>query len=154
MKKRHFLLAGAVLMLLCSQYTQAPAADMKEGLWEMTMHMDMPGMPPEMKGKPMTTRHCYTAKEIESKDFTKDELKHVDGQDQCKVITSNHSGNTFKSAMECKGEDGAMRIESVTTVNKEQYETISKIRFLDGEMKGMESNTKVSAKWIGPCNNK
>lgn len=58
--------------------------DMREGLWEITVKMDMPGMPMQMPA--MTHTQCITKKDLIPQ-------KPEKNQD-CKTISSKTSDNT------------------------------------------------------------
>jgi hypothetical protein len=49
-------------MLLVAASAQSATPNMKEGLWEVTVKMDMPGMPGNMPAQ--TTQRCVTAKDM------------------------------------------------------------------------------------------
>ena len=65
MKVRALVLCAVALGVSISVLAQAR----RDGKWEVTMEMDMPGMP--MKMQPFTTTQCVTKEQAEAKDVQK-----------------------------------------------------------------------------------
>ena len=106
---RHFttcLLSAAVL----SGSAHAAAPDLKEGLWEITTKMEMPGMPAGMK--PQVMQQCLTKKDLD------DPRKTAPGGDpkdnRCQMTDYKMQGNTATWNMACKGEEAMTGSGSIT----------------------------------------
>jgi hypothetical protein len=118
---------------------------MKEGLYETTVEMEMPGMPAN-KGKQATTyQKCVTAEDLEKGGAGRDGK----APEKCEMKNFKMSGNTASYTMVCSG-------KSETTAD-------SKITFGDGGYKmdmkmTMNRNGKVmntthhmESRYLGPC---
>ncbi len=85
---------AALIALAAGCVATAHAADgphMRPGLWETTVHMEMPGMPMAMP--PMTTRRCVTKEAL---------VPHSQQPGQtCKVLDHDVSGNTVTWHVQC-----------------------------------------------------
>jgi hypothetical protein len=107
------VLAAAVL----SGGAHAAAPNMKDGLWEITMKMDMPGMPAGMK--PQVLQQCITKKDLE--DPRKTAPSGSDPRDnRCQMTDYKMQGNTASWNMACKGE-GAMTGSGTATYSGTSY---------------------------------
>jgi hypothetical protein len=107
------VLAAAVL----SGGAHAAAPNMKDGLWEITMKMDMPGMPAGMK--PQVLQQCITKKDLE--DPRKTAPSGSDPRDnRCQMTDYKIQGNTASWNMACKGE-GAMTGSGTATYSGTSY---------------------------------
>jgi hypothetical protein len=71
---------------------------MKEGFWESSIKMDMPGMPVQMP--PQTYRQCLTHKDMVPKTLEQP------GQTNCKEVKREVKGDTVSWVIECKAEEG------------------------------------------------
>ena len=107
------VLAAAVL----SSGVHAAAPNMQDGLWEITMKMEMPGMPAGMK--PQVMQQCITRKDLE--DPKKTAPSGGDPKDnRCQMTDYKMQGNTASWNMACKGE-GAMTGSGTATYNGTSY---------------------------------
>jgi hypothetical protein len=77
--------------------SHAQAPNMKEGLWEVTTRMEMPGMP----AKPTTMQRCVTQKEVQDAATMP---PGGAGDKACKVTDYKIQGNTANWQMVCQGE--------------------------------------------------
>jgi len=106
---------------------------MKEGLYEIKMTMEMPGMP--MKMPPRTWTQCLTKKNCvpqEDKD--------------CKVIKSELKGDVFTWVIECKTREGTTTGHGRTVYKGDTFEGVIKVKH-----SGTEITQNLSGKWIGKC---
>jgi len=91
------------IFMLCVHIAFADP-DIKEGKWEITAKMEMPGMPMEMPAVIFT--QCMTAQD--NIPVNKNELR------DCKILSSSTDGNTATWIMQCT-QDGE-NIESRGTL--------------------------------------
>ncbi len=131
---RHFIIAGAVM--LWSPVGIAHAQNMKEGQWEITMKMEMPGMPMQMP--PQTYTHCLTKKDLVPQ-------KTERGQ-ECKLVKQDVKADTVSWVIECKTPEGPAVSEGKVTYKSETFDGVVKVKH-----SGMEMTQKLNGKWIGPC---
>lgn len=126
-----------MVVLICLgwvSYASAGSPNMKEGLWEITMTMDMPGMP--MKMPPRTWTQCLTKKNCVPQEEDKD----------CKIIKSEVKGDVFTWEIECKTPDGTTTGYGRTVYKGETFEGVIKVKHA-----GMEVTQNLKGKWIGNC---
>lgn len=135
-KMKHVL---AVLVLV-SLPAMSPAAEgIREGLWEITSRMEMPGMPMEM---PATTiKHCYTREDV------KDSKKVISTDKNCTVTGLKSSGNKVTWKMVCTGKN-AGKFSGETVFSGDSYNSIMKMQ---SEDKGGAMAIKAKGKRIGNC---
>ena len=135
------LLAALFIILLSVSFSFAEL-DMRDGLWEITVKMDMPGMPMQMP--PMTHTQCITKKDIIPQ-------KPEKNQD-CKIINSKTSGNTVSWTIQCRDKDGTTAESSgKVTYKKDKFDgTIYMTVNQPGQGK-MKMTQHMSGKRIGEC---
>jgi hypothetical protein len=127
-------ISGLMAVLVCFvglSYALAEGPNMKKGLWEITMTMEIPGMP--MKMPPRTWTQCLTKKNCvpqEDKD--------------CKVIKSEVKGDVFTWVIECKTREGTTAGNGRTVYKGDTFEGVIKVK-----QGGMEITQSLSGKWIG-----
>ena len=103
----------AAIVVLVTAVTTLAQSPMRPGRWEVSMEMEMPGMP--MKMPPMKTTQCVTPEQV------KDPGKAIPtgpGQNpnNCKMSDYKTTGNTVAWKMACEGPDaisgtGEMRFD-------------------------------------------
>ncbi len=125
----------AVYLFLCWN-GMGLAQNMKEGLWEITMTMEMPGM--SMKMPPQTNTHCLTKKDMVPQ-------KGEPGE-ECKVIKHEVKGDTVTWIMECKTKEGLTTFNGKVTYKGESFKGLVKMK-----QSGMEMTQNLKGKWIGKC---
>jgi Protein of unknown function (DUF3617) len=137
MRKNGALFATVALTLFSGTAVFA-APDMREGKWEITSTIDMPGMP--MKIPPTVISHCYT------KDDIKDEKRVVAGKNSdCTVTDVKKSGNKVSWKMKCTGKSKGT-FDGETIFGKDSYTSTMNMK-----SEGRSMTTKVKARRIGAC---
>jgi len=138
--KRVFLLLP--ILVFVGTVGAAPPP-MKPGLWEMTMSMEMQGMP---GGMPATKlQHCYKAEDL--KDLRETVPKQTNSK--CHVADWKQSGNTITYTMNCKGPT-AMTMTGNMTYAGDHYSGSAKISMNQGgQMVNMTQ--KFNARRLGDC---
>lgn len=112
--------------------------EMKPGMWEITMSMDMPGM----VMPPMKHKICMSAADVASGESTipKDE------QSGCTVGGYALNGNTATWTMTCPDMNGKGRM----TYGSDSYSGSTELKMrMDGE--SMEMKQTYSGKRLGDC---
>ena len=117
---------------------------MKEGLYETTMEMEMPGMPPGMGKQQMKQQHCVTSQDIEGGKMGKGDMPK-----NCEVKDFNMSGNTATYKTVCKG-DPEMTTDSKVVFNDTGYKMDMKMAMKQGGQV-MNMSQKMEARYIGAC---
>jgi hypothetical protein len=130
----------ALLMVLSFAATAAQAASgMKEGQWEITTVMEMPGLP--FQPPPITISHCYTKEDIQ-----KQEKVVPEPQKNCKITNLNTAGSKVKWEIVCTGKNASKGEGEITFNGDSAYEGTTKM-----ETKGSTITSRYSAKRTGPC---
>lgn len=128
----------AVLLILALPAAALAADGMREGLWEISTAMEMPGMP--MKMKPTVMKHCYTKADVA------DRKSMIASRDKsCQVTDMKNSGNKVTWTMKCTGENaGTMTGETV--FGNDSYASVMKMN-----TQGHKMTMKVKGKRLGDC---
>lgn len=136
MNTRILVIAILSFCFLVASTVMAGGPDMKEGLWQVTVTMEMPGMPMQMP--PQTFTHCLTKE---------DYIPYKEEPDkECKVIKFDTKGNTVTWTIRCKDEEGTSTGTGRVTYRGDTFEGLIKFKDPEGEM-----NMSMKGKWIGKC---
>ena len=128
-------------MLAVGTVGAAPLA-MKPGLWEMTMSMEMQGMPGGMP--PAKLQHCYKAEDV--KDLRRTVPQQTNSK--CKVDDWKESGNTVSYTMSCTSPAATMT--GRMTYAGDRYTGNAKISMNQGGQM-IHMTQKFDAHRIGDC---
>ena len=135
--------AAAVVLsfaVICSD--AAAQSPMRPGNWEVTMEMDMPGMP--MKMPPMKTTRCVTQQEIDSPNRGLPSGPQKNPND-CKITDYKQSGNTVSWNVACAGQQ-PMTGSGELRFNGDAYDGIIKMM-----MNQQQMAMKMAGKRLGDC---
>jgi hypothetical protein len=136
--KRALALLLAVGVL--ASWTVIASAEMKEGLWEMTIKTEMKGMPTSMP--PTTVRQCITNKEP---------VPQKPEKGQCVVKNQKVSGDTVQYTIECKEADSTVITSGTVTYKGTTFSGSSQTVVKAKGEGDMTMNTTMSGKYLGPC---
>lgn len=140
------LVIAPLLAALFASLSHAATPNMKEGLWEITMKMEMPGMPAGMK--PQVVQQCVTKKDMD--DPRKTAPGGVDPKDsRCQVSDYKMQGNIATWTMACKGEN-AMTGSGSITYSGTSYTGTNKITMSRGG-KSQTMTMQYNARHLGDC---
>jgi Protein of unknown function (DUF3617) len=127
-------------LVVCSLSTLAFAASpAKPGKWEMTMQVEMTGMP--MKMPAHTVSYCLTKEEAENPEKLAPESRK---NSDCKRTDMKIDGNTVSWKVAC--EKSKMTGEGKITYSGDGFEGGMHMTMPNGEM-----NAKYSGKYLGAC---
>jgi uncharacterized protein DUF3617 len=100
MKLRAFVLMAAAICVTASVLAQGR----RDGKWEVTIDMDMPGMP--MKMQPMTTTQCVTKEQADARDVQKmfPQGRGGRGDQNCTYTDQKIEANKVSWKMACAGQ--------------------------------------------------
>jgi hypothetical protein len=133
--KKFFVLVVVFLLFLFSNISLANGMNMKEGLWEITMQMDMPGM----QMPPQKFTQCITKdKAIPEDPDTEDK--------SCKMEYKKITGDTIIWKVVCKDKEGKFTSEGKIT-----YKGNTLVGEIKSKSDGMEMTQKMTGKWVGQC---
>ena len=138
------LAVAAVLVILTSQLAGAEV-NMKDGLWEITTSIEMPGMPMAMQ--PITVTQC----------LTKDNMV-PEPQEQgaaCKVADMKQSGNTISWNVKCVSDGETMTSKGHITYSGTTFSGTIVSEAPTGMGAGPTTfTTKMQGRFLGPCQKK
>ena len=120
---------------------------MKEGMYETSMEMEIPGMPAGMGKQNMKFQNCVTAQDIESGKVGKG--KDAKDTTHCEVKNFNMSGNTATYTTVCKG-DPEMTADTRITFNDSGYKMDMKMAMKQGGQV-MNMSQRMDGRYVGPC---
>jgi len=137
MDRRNASIAGATVAALLATAGTA-FAQAKDDLWEVTMKMEMPGMPMAMA--PQVHRVCV-AKNHRDEDL-------IPTRGNCRVLDSKRAGNRLTYTMACTGEQ-AMTVSGDMTYGTDTYEGRMRMKTTSGD--AMEMTQTFAGKRVGDC---
>ncbi len=121
----------------------AASPNMQDGQWEITLKMEMKGMPAHMS-RPMTYTHCMTRDNA----VPQKQEKNKD----CVMKDQKVSGNTVSWDMVCKDKDGTeMRGTGRITYKGDKFDGVMKSTVNSRDTGPMVMNYKMSGRRLGPC---
>jgi hypothetical protein len=130
---------ATILVVTAFSWSTSALAQGKDDLWEVTMKMEMPGMPMAMP--PQVHRVCV------SKNRKDEDL--IPRRDNCRVLESNRSGNKLTYKMECTGQD-AMVATGEMTYGSTSYEGRMRMTAKSGA-ETMNMDQTFAGKRVGDC---
>jgi hypothetical protein len=130
------VLFAALAVLLVPAVSLAAEA-MRDGLWEVTTQMEMPGMP--MKMPPTVMKHCYTKSDVA------DQKKIISRDKNCTVTDLKTSANKVSWKMKCTGEHAAT-MTGETVFGSDSYASVMKMK-----SQGQDMTMKIKGKRLGNC---
>jgi hypothetical protein len=128
------LLAG---VLLSFPALTLAAEMMKPGLWEITVNMEIPGMP--FQSPSHTMRECYTAEDVQG--------EPVPANENCEITNYKSSGNKITWQLECRGAIAGKGEGEIVFQGDSAYEGKATI-----QAQGMTMNSNYKGKRLGDCN--
>lgn len=129
-----------IALLLGLGQTAAAAPDIKEGLWEVTAQMEMPGMP--IKLPPVTRSQCITKENLVPDNVQ----KHGD----CKVAHSEVNSNTVSWTVTCETSEGTMTGNGEIVYQQDSFEGGFNMN-VDSSEGPMTMASKMSGRYMGAC---
>jgi Protein of unknown function (DUF3617) len=133
-----------LLAIVLSGIAHAAAPNMKEGLWEITTKMEMPGMPTGMP--PQVMQQCFTGKDLEDPRKT---APGGPGDSSCQMTDYKMQGNTATWNMACKGE-GAMTGSGSITYSGTSYAGTNRMTMTHGGST-QTMTMQYSGRHLGAC---
>ena len=140
MPYRILLCVAVSLSLFCAAGAFADI-NMQDGMWEMTMKTEMPGMPFEMP--PVKFSQCMTKKDAVPQRKEKNE--------DCKIISTKIEGSTVYWKVQCRTKDGTADSEGKVTYTGNSFSGDMKTVMNDKKSGKMEVNNHMTGKRIGDC---
>ncbi len=139
MHRRILFLSVALSLLFAASAFAEP--NMKEGMWEMSMKMDMKGMPIAMP--PMKFKQCITKKDMVPHQKEK-------GQD-CTMVNTNISGDTVSWAVRCKDKNGTVESKGQIVYKGDKFDGVMNTTMTDTKGRSQATKTNMSGRRVGDC---
>lgn len=145
MKKAGLTLIFAVMV--SSMTVHAAGIDMKEGLWEIAVTTEMPGMPAGMSigGREIKQTYCYTQKELAD---AKNAVPK--SGEKCKIVDYKLSGKKATWAVQCSGEN-AMEGSGEISYKGDSYESTVKMNIKSSRGRSMQTIQHIKGRRLGKC---
>jgi len=134
-----------LIAIVLSGIAHAAAPNMKEGLWEITTKMEMPGMPVGMP--PQVMQQCFTRNDLE--DPRKTVPSGGPGDSSCQMTDYKMQGNTATWNMACRGE-GAMTGSGSITYGGTSYTGANRMTMTQGGY-AQTMTMQYSGRHLGEC---
>lgn len=131
-----------VICLVSASWIVSAQGSRRDGRWEVTTEMDMPGMP--MKVPAMKTIQCVTKEQADDPNQSVPKGQQGKNSD-CKVSDYKVAGNKVTWTTTCTGKN-AMTSTGELTYAADTYEGWTKIKTGDTEM-----TMKYTGKRLGDC---
>lgn len=136
--KRWFLLFAG-----CFLAAQAQAApNMKDGMWEITTKVEMPGMP--MAIPPTKHTQCLTSKEAIPQQPEK-------GNQECKMTSIKMDGDSVSWAMQCRTKEAALDGTGKVTYKGDSMNGVMTMNIKESKQGTMQMTYRMSGKHVGAC---
>ena len=134
-------IAAAVALAAAASPAAAQTSPMRPGQWEVTMQMEMPGMPMQMPA--MKNARCVTQQEIDSPN--RGLPSGSKNPNDCKMSDYKVSGNVVTWTMACTGQQ-PMTGSGELKFNGDTYDGLVKMM-----MDQQQMTMKMSGKRLGDC---
>lgn len=129
------------LLSLLPKVAESGGPNLKEGLWEITVSMEMKGVPMQMPTQKFT--QCIT------KDRT---VPHKEDPGQkCTIVKSEVKGDTVTWAVECKTQEGTVVSDGTVTYKGDTFDGVTRVSMPSGSHGNMTMTQRMRGKWIGQC---
>lgn len=136
----------AVLAFWLSAAALAAGPHMKDGLWEITVKMEMPGMPAAMP--PQTIRQCVTKRDLE--DLRNMTPRGSAGDARCQMSDYEVRENSASWNWRCKGEEAASG-STTLTFSGDTYAGTNRMSMKPRGGPAQEMTMHYAGKYIGSC---
>ena len=133
-KKRISVVIMALMTI--GGWSGEPDIDMKEGKWEITVQMEMPGMPMSMPA--MTSVQCLTGENKTPK------VSAASGN--CRVVRTEMKGKTYMWDVECDTGEGKNISHGEITYMGDTFSGFFKV-----QQGGITVTNRMKGRRIGPC---
>jgi hypothetical protein len=134
---------GMILILLLL-WTAPVLADsnIQEGLWEITIRMEMPGVPSDQM-KPVSSTHCL-------KDGQ--QIPQILQQDHtCQISNTKTEGDSVSWTMKCQGGEGSMDGSGKMTYKSNRFDGVIYLNMHRPDAGPMKVTQRISGRWVGSC---
>jgi len=141
--KTNIIVAAVLILGSASLCAASGEPNLRDGMWEITTSMEMPGMPAAVP--PVKSTQCITKKNAVP------QAQDLQNQD-CTMSTPSISGNTVTWTVDCKGEDGPVKGTGKITYNGDAFDGTLTMTMQEPEHgAGLQIVQRMNGKRIGEC---
>ena len=137
---KRVLLCLAIFSFLVISAT-ASAQNMKEGKWEITTKVEMPGMPANIPAQKSV--QCMTKKDSVPSQPEKNK--------DCKITSMKTSGDTIYWTMQCKSGQGTTNMKGQITYKGDKMEGVMNTTIIEPDGDKMQMTSRINGRRIGDC---
>lgn len=136
-------LAATLAAVVTSGPACAAGPNMKDGMWEITSKMEMPGRT-DVAMPQQTVKHCLTKKDVED---PKRMTPSAGDQNRCKMTDYKLQGNTASWKVACEGQGSGA---GTVTYNGDSY-TGSQTMAINAGGQAMNMKMNFTGRRVGDC---
>jgi hypothetical protein len=132
------------LLLLAALFYVAGATaapNLKDGMWEITGKMEMPGMP--MAIPPTTHTQCLSSKDVVPQKLEKNQ--------DCKITSLKTEGDSVSWSMQCRNKEAAMDSTGKVTYKSDSMNGSMTMNIKESAQGAMQVTYRMSGRRIGDC---
>lgn len=135
-------LSLSILIIIAAITLSFDGVNLKEGKWEITSKIEMPGMPVEMP--PSTYTQCITKEDMVPND--KQSGQH------CEHLDVKVKGDTVTWVMKCTDANGTTAGNGTMTYNGDTFSGVINMKISNPGQPDMTMINRIAGKRIGDCN--
>jgi hypothetical protein len=135
---RYVAVAMAIMFVALASWTWAEP-NVKEGNWEITSTTEIKGLGTTL---PQKVNQCISKKDV---------IPMAAKDDQCKVVTSNVSGDAVTWAIECRKPEGTIEGQGEIIYKGETFDGLIRWTVTQPGQDKAEMTQKIAGRRIGAC---
>jgi len=139
--KLQLLLALLLFVTTEGAVAEAEGPDVKEGMWEITSQMEMPGMP--MAVPPVTFKQCFTKQSMKPENILRN--------NNCTMQKMDVRSNSVSWQMRCQQQGMQMTGSGNIDYQHTAFSGNFVMQMSSANQASMNMNTKLTGRYIGPC---
>lgn len=143
------MIGSVIIILLLVTVGLAASPNMRDGLWETTMSMEMKGMQMPFAMKPITNTQCISKKDAQDPDKTVPKTSKENKD--CQMKDYKVSGNRVTWKVECKGKHPSTSTGEMTYSGGTSYEGSMTMDTEGNASNNMHMIYHFKGKRIGDC---
>ncbi len=139
--KLQFVLTLLLAVMLESVFAGAEGPDVREGMWEITSQMEMPGMP--MAVPPVTFKQCFTKQSMKPENILRN--------NNCTMQKMDVRSNSVSWQMSCQQQGMQMTGTGNIDYRHTAFSGNFVMKMSGANQSPMQMNSKLTGRYIGPC---
>ncbi len=139
--KLQFVLALLLFAMMESVAAEMEVPDVKEGMWEITSQMEMPGMP--MAVPSVISKQCYTKQSMKPENILRN--------NHCTMQKMDLRDNSVSWQMRCQQQGMQMTGTGNIDYQHTSFSGNFNMKMSGANQPAMQMNTRLKGRYIGPC---